>query len=105
MREINLDKLIRLCELEIKKGTELQTILCYLKALDISIIEAIKVIRKSKKINLGEAKSLVSSNKCWSEETEKLMQLNDDVLKRLNEEYDVKIFPDSIEISIDLNDE
>ncbi|RNC85952.1 MAG: hypothetical protein ED557_04075 [Balneola sp.] len=104
MKYYDSEKLIKLCLIELKKGTEEQTVLCYLKALDVSMIDAIKIIRKARKIDLGQAKALVSSNKCWAEETIKMNRFNEQLLNKLKEEYDLKISSDSFEISIDLDE-
>lgn len=103
MKSFDSKKLIKMCELELKKGTNEQTVICYLKALELSILDTIKIIRKAKNVDLGEAKRLVSSNKCWSDDLDDIVTFNEKILEQLRKEYDVKILPNSIEISIDLN--
>jgi len=66
----SLDDLCHIAREKIERGADSCEILYWLKQLDVSIIDAIKIVRKVFAIPLGEAKEVVSSHSAWSSTAE-----------------------------------
>lgn len=63
MKDIEIENVVK--DLKLK---QLENIQPYLKNLNISIMNAIKITRKYYNISLNEAKNIVSTNEVWSKE-------------------------------------
>lgn len=62
---------------KIVSGETQSTILTYLKDQNVSIIEAVKIVRSEYKINLGDAKQIVTAHPAWREVVEQNEILHD----------------------------
>ena len=55
----------KVCEHKLQAGVTLDEVIAYLSGQDISILDAIKVVRKAGGMSLGDAKQVVSCHAAW----------------------------------------
>lgn len=82
----NHQKLVADAQGKVLQGISADEIIKYLQHQDISIIDAIKVVREVYGISLGESKRLVTSNSAWGKVVEAARPLHDDLEKYVLDE-------------------
>ena len=55
----------KVCEQKLQAGVPLDDVIAYLHAQGVSILDAIKVVRKAGGMSLGDAKQVVSCHAAW----------------------------------------
>ena len=55
----------KVCEHKLQAGVTLDEVIAYLSAQDVSILDAIKIVRNVGGVPLGDAKQLVSCHAAW----------------------------------------